>query len=151
MGAAAIPLMIAATVATTAVTAYSQVQAGKAARAAARADADLRASQARAERLKHIRELRRALSAQNNAFGARGQGGGTAAAIQSTTLELGSVALDAQYYRQLTAARLVRQQGNDAYRAGIYGAAGTLFQGGANLFSLAAPVPPAPTANPHTR
>ena len=124
MGAAAVPILIATTVASGVYSAQQQKAAGKAANAEAQIAANREGDAARGREIERRRALLRAIASQNAAAGA----GGVAvnAATLGAELMYATDDLMADRSNTLQTQSLLRLQGSNAKRAGKVGAYTTL-------------------------
>lgn len=124
MGAAAVPILIATTVASGVYSAQQQKAAGKAANAEAQIAANREGDAARGREIERRRALLRAISSQNAAAGA----GGVAvnAATLGADLMYATDDLMTDRSNTLQTQSLLRLQGSNAKRAGKVGAYTTL-------------------------
>jgi len=133
--ATATQLVVGALVGSTAVTAYGQIEAGKAQEAALKAQADQERIAAESRELDRQQKLNAALAANAVGLGVSGikaEGTPSSLALESAeniSLSEGMTKLS----DRLAQAQLLRQ-GKAARKAGQYGAASTLLEGGVKAY-----------------
>jgi len=133
--ATATQLVVGALVVSTAVTAYGQIEAGKAQEAALKAQADQERIAAESRELDRQQKLNAALAANAVGLGVSGikaEGTPSSLALESAeniSLSEGMTKLS----DRLAQAQLLRQ-GKAARKAGQYGAASTLLEGGVKAY-----------------
>ena len=135
MGQAAIPLLIASTVATGVYSAQQQKAAGKAANAEAQMAANREGDAARGREIERRRALLRAIASQNAAAGAAGVAVNEATLGADLMYAADDLLTDRSNTQQTQA--LLRFQGANAKRAGNVGAVTTLLDTGISAGMLA--------------
>jgi hypothetical protein len=135
IAATATELVVGALAVSTAVTAYGQIEAGKAQEAAMKAQAEQERIAAEARELERQEQLNAALAANAVGLGVSGiKAEGTPSSIALETAE--NVSLSEGITKlsdRLAQAQLLRQ-GKAARKAGQYGAASTLLEGGVKAY-----------------